>query len=151
MRFPSLFLLTTKSSVRTKARAEFSYIESAAIKIGDDVLEVGAHGDWMINGISHGEDLTLDRFPVKYEKGEKHHVFEVELDDGKKVIIQSFKDLVSVKISEGTLEEMYKDFGNSTGMMGEIGTGNLLARNSSFIFADPNAFGNEWQGTLVII
>ena len=93
-------------------------------------------------------DSSLDRFPVKHEQeGGKHHVFEVELDNGKKVIIQSFKDLVSVKISEGTLEEMSKDFGTSTGMMGEIGTGNLLARNSSFIFADPNAFGNEWQGT----
>lgn len=137
------------SSVRTQARAEFSYIESAAIKIGDDVLEVGAYGEWMVNGISHGEDLTLDRFPVKHTKSEKHHAFEVELDDGKKVSIHSFKDLVSVKISGGTLGETFKDFGNSTGMMGEIGTGNLLARNSSFIFADPNAFGNEWQGKLI--
>ena len=101
----------------------------------------------MINGISAGEDLTLDRFPVVHHKiSEKHYVFDVELEgDGHKLTIQTFKDLVSVQIDQA----VYKDFGASSGMMGEFGTGKMLARNSTVVITDPVAFGKEWQGTLV--
>jgi hypothetical protein len=38
--------------VRTKPRYEYSFIESATLKIGDDVLEVGAWGNYILNGVS---------------------------------------------------------------------------------------------------
>ena len=39
--------------VRTKIFAdEFSYIESAAIRLGNDVLVVYSYGDYSVNGVS---------------------------------------------------------------------------------------------------
>ena len=39
--------------VRTKARLDYSYIERAAVKIAEDVFEVGSFGTYIINGVQN--------------------------------------------------------------------------------------------------
>jgi len=102
--------------LRTKARHDCSHIESAALKIGDDTLEVGACGACMLNGVSNADlvgNMMADKHPVKHTKtSETLHLFEIELGHGQAVHVRAAKDLVSVKFANVTAE----DFGNSTGM-----------------------------------
>ena len=97
----------------------------------------------MINGISQATmPNMIDNYPVTYEMvNEKHSVFKIELEEGKYVVVQAFKDLISVSFQGPT----YNLFGGSKGMMGQFGTGKMLGRNGTTI-TDPDEFGNEWQG-----
>ncbi|CAB9499180.1 expressed unknown protein [Seminavis robusta] len=129
--------------IRTKARYQYSYIESAAVQIGDSVLEVGEYGSYMLDGISNADldSEKLDSYTVTHKKiNSKQDVFTIELGEGKQIVIQSFKDLVSVK----TVGASFEEYRGSQGLLGEFGTGKLLSRNGT-IMTDPDAFGNEWQ------
>ncbi|CAB9519684.1 expressed unknown protein [Seminavis robusta] len=128
--------------IRTKARYEYSYIESAAVQIGDSVLEVGEYVSYLLDGVSNAElDKMDDKYPVTHtEVNSKKHVFTIELGEGKQIVIQSFKDLVSVKTVGASAEE----YNGSQGLLGEFGTGKLLSRNGT-VMTDADAFGNEWQ------
>ena len=64
----------------------------------------------------------------------------IELGEGKKVVVQSFKDLVSVK----TVSASYEEYAGSHGILGDYETGKLLSCNGT-VMQDANAFGNEWQ------
>ena len=64
----------------------------------------------------------------------------IGLKNGKHLIVQVFKDLVSVKFEGAT----HLTFGNSTGLMGEFKSGSWLSRTGDII-SDANKFGNEWQ------
>ncbi|CAB9510310.1 expressed unknown protein [Seminavis robusta] len=127
--------------IRTKARFQYSFIESAAVQIGTDILEVGAYGGYMLNGISNAELDKMDKYTVSHEKvSPKQDVFTIELGKGKQIVVQSFKDLVSVKTVGASLEE----YGDSMGLLGEFGSGKWLARNGTVI-SKADAFGMEWQ------
>ena len=43
--------LDLRVHVRTRIRFEYSFIESAAVQIGDDVLEVSSFGSYAVNGV----------------------------------------------------------------------------------------------------
>ncbi|CAB9519251.1 expressed unknown protein [Seminavis robusta] len=127
--------------IRTKARYQYSYIESAAIQLGEDILEVGAYGGYMLNGISNADLDKLDKYTITHQMvSSKQSVFIVELGEGKQIVIQSFKDLVSVK----TVGASFEEYGGSMGLLGEFGTGQWLSRNGT-VMSDADAFGNEWQ------
>ena len=128
--------------MRTTSRYEYSYIESAVVKIGDDTLQVNSFGSYFLNGISAGEmPANLAEFPVSYKVvDDKTHLFEIDLGDEQMLVIETYKDLVSVKIT-GARADSFK---NSRGLLGEFGTGAKLGRDRKII-EDANAFGNEWQ------
>eukprot|EP00797_Seminavis_robusta_P031262 Sro673_g185321.2 (413) ;mRNA; r:48182-49420 len=127
--------------IRTKARYQYSFIESAAVRIGEDILEVGEYGGYLVNGISNADLEKLDKYTVTHEKiNSKQDVFTIELGAGKQIVVQSFKDLVSVKTVGASLEE----YGGSMGLLGEFGSGKWLSRNGT-VMSDAIAFGNEWQ------
>lgn len=132
-----------KIHLRTTARAQFSYIETAAIKIGKSVLQVSSYGDYLLDGISMASmPSAISDFPVTHSvKSEKHHVFHIHLSKGKQIIVQTFKDIVSVKI-KGALDP--EDYDGSIGMLGEFPGGRWIGRDGVEI-TQPNDFGNEWQ------
>lgn len=137
--------------IRTKARYEYSFIESAAIKIGDDVLEVGEYGQYFLNGVEAASlqgAMLAGLYPITYEQSEdgKSTMFSIHTHQGpadKKEVIQlkSFKDLVSVKI-ENAYEQ---SFGASIGLMGDYYEGKRLSRDGSKVISDDIEFGMEWQ------
>ncbi|CAB9528378.1 expressed unknown protein [Seminavis robusta] len=138
--------------IRTKARYEYSYITSAAIRIGngeEDVLEVASWGNYMLGGIQNAElpGLLADKYPVIYTRvSDKEHRFTIQLDDdetdGEKVVMTVFKDLVSIKIENSS----YESFGSSRGLLGDFLTGAFAARNGTFIPSDdPTSFAESWQ------
>lgn len=130
--------------VRTKSRYDYSYISHAALKIGDDILEIASYGDYLLNGVGGAElPATISGFPVSYSQtSTDEHVFVVELDNEQMIRFKVFKDLVTIKL-DGSTEA---DFGDSVGMMGSFSSGELVSRNGTVLgIEDPNAFAQEWQ------
>ncbi|CAB9521193.1 expressed unknown protein [Seminavis robusta] len=131
--------------IRTAARGSFSYIESAAIRIGQDILEVTGWGAYAVNEVEYA-DLPLDLGGFKLEKwwsNAKKHVFMIHLDGGEHIKISTKKELVSVKVENAT----EATFGASVGLMGSYKGGVWLARDGKTVVTDPIAFGEEWQVT----
>jgi hypothetical protein len=134
--------------IRTKARYEYSYVESAAVKIGDDILQVNAYGVYFLNGVESADlkgAMMAGLYPVTHvQKDEKTHVFNITLGSRPDQVIElkSFKDLVSVR----PVQAYSDDFENSVGMLGNYHTGALLGRDGRVVI-DHDEFGNEWQVT----
>jgi YD repeat-containing protein len=134
--------------VRTKIRYDYSYIESAAVRIGDNVFEVDSFGQYALDDVDGAvlEDpsANLAGFPVyHYQPNDKENVFDIVVDEMKQanITLHAFKDLVSVKLREGEDTDFYW---NSSGLLGSI-EGKMLARDGVTTMTDVNAFGQEWQ------
>jgi hypothetical protein len=137
--------------VRTKARYEYSFIESAAIMIGDDVLEVGSFGQYFFNGVEnadlkHAQMGGVMDITVESSEDAKSHMFTIytgeKASSGEEemIMIKSFKDLVSVTVQNA----FGRSFGSTTGIMGDF-NGKRLARDGKTIIEDDIEFGMEWQ------
>lgn len=138
--------LALEIDIRTTARYEYSYIESAAIQIGEDVLEVSSFGGYMLGGVSAAElPNTIAGFTVQHSQPSANiHLFEILLDEDKdeKIVIKTFKDMVSVKLHGASPSR----FHGSQGMLGNYDkNGLMMARDGVTVINDPNAFADEWQ------
>jgi hypothetical protein len=128
--------------IRTTIRRDFSYISSAVLRMGEDMLEVGSQGAYFLNGVASA-DLPSEFSGFEFihtQPIEHQHVFEVHLGGQQRIKIKTYKDFVAVKIEQGHKER----FGDSVGLMGDYG-GNMRARDGTTVIEDPNAFGQEWQ------
>ena len=135
--------------IRTKTQYDYSYIEAAAIQIGDDILEVGSYGEIFFNGVDSAEELLAsgqanmaEKYPIDYQpKNKKERIVTVHLGDASTLILKSWKQLVSVRFAGAeTL-----DFQDSLGLMGDFYEGTRLARDGQTTIEDENDFGQEWQ------
>ena len=136
--------------VRTTIRHDYSYINSGAVKVGDDVFEVDSWGQHALNGIdapSVLEEEGIAGYPIYHSvrSDGKQHKFDIVVDSQQNITLATFKDLVSVKIVGGTK----KDFGDSNGIMGSF-DGIILMRDGTPLLdiddsQQANAFGQEWQ------
>ena len=129
---------------RLKARYEYSFIESAAVQIGDAVVEVSGYGAYVIDGVSNAElPMKLaDRYLITKEEKNQHDItFTIHVNDHERILVKAFKDLVSVRF-DGAENE---DFADVVGLMGDFKTGQRFSRDRTQIMLDDNAFGQEWQ------
>ena len=130
--------------IRTTIRYQYSYIESAVVKIGESTLEVTSFGGYMLDGVSRAEmPNKLAGFAVDHFQPSKNiHIFEIALNDNEKLVIKTFKDMVSVKLHGAKPDR----FHGSQGMLGAYDSnGLMLARDGATILEDGNAFAAEWQ------
>lgn len=130
--------------IRTTIRDDFSFIEAAAVKIGQDILEVSGFGDYLLNGVGTADlPATIGGFDIDYEMiNKKKHRFDIEYAPGKTIRIKTVKDLVNVQLINATATA----FGDSVGLMGKFGSGKLVARDGhTNLDHDYNDFGMEWQ------
>jgi hypothetical protein len=136
--------------VRTEQLKQFSYVSSAVLRIGDDTLEVMGGNEDNLYWINQQANKNLDDgivgflsgYPVFYKKvNSKQYEFTVKIGGKKSIVITTFKKFVRVSIRGATEES----FGTSRGLLGSYGSGKMLARDSSMVLEDPNAFGQEWQ------
>ena len=130
--------------VRTTIRYDYSFIESAALKIGDDILEVSSWGEHSLNGVTLRSDFMvsgLGGYRVNYDHvNNKKHVFDIVLQDGENITISSFKDFVNVGIHHGDQGR----FGTVTGLMGSF-YGDMLARDGTDLHDNIVSLGQDWQ------
>lgn len=132
--------------VRTTIRYDYSYVEAAAIKIGDDVFEVGSFGAYALNGVegaagANGHQIpSLGGYPVIYTQvNDKKHSYDIIIGEGQKVTISAFKDWVNVQITNADKEV----FGEASGLMGTF-DGEMQGRDGAVI-EDMNEIGQAWQ------
>lgn len=129
--------------IRTKIRYQYSFIESAVVKIGNNTLEVSGFGQYILDSVSNC-DLSdgIAGFPIShFHPSENVHLFEIDITGEEKLVFRTFKDMVSVKIDRAEA----KRFHGSGGMMGNYETGKLLGRDGQTLISDPVAFAAEWQ------
>jgi cysteine-rich repeat protein len=129
--------------IRTHIRRDMSFITSAAIRIGTDILEVESQGFYYLNG-EFGADLP-DKFSgfafSHTQPTDKQHLFELYLGGRERIKIKTYNDFVSVLIEQGQIEH----FGDSVGLMGDFGKGRMFARDGKTVLDNANEFGQEWQ------
>lgn len=152
--------------IRTKVVRYWSYIKAAAIRIGEDILEVEGGPEsatWWFNNERHIESHTkvetiggllevksewkglLGGFPVTHKlKSGWKQIFEIDLSSkypGQKIILSTYKEFVRVDFENGSEES----FGNTKGLLGDFTTGRTLARDGLTVMNDFWEYGNEWQ------
>ncbi|CAJ1959967.1 unnamed protein product [Cylindrotheca closterium] len=132
--------------LRTKMVRYWSYIEKAAIRIGNDILEVEGMPDfslsYWINFEHKGELTNLAGFPVSInENNDKYTIHLDAIFPGQRIEIKTYKEFVGVKIIGAT----QASFGNAVGITGDYKTGHTYARDQSTILHDFNQLGQEWQ------
>ena len=129
--------------VRTKLRYEYTFIESAAVRIGEDIFEIGSWGNYILNGIN---GATMPNKIADYEitheaVSDKVERFYIHLSETEFLELKNYKDMVSVKI----VSPSPADLGESLGLLGDFSRGQKLARDGQTIIEDINEFGQEWQ------
>jgi len=139
--------------IRTKLVRFWSYIQSAAIRIGNDILEVQGSADpedrgtrFWINFQSNAEVTTIGGFPLSVHNTNSLHkrTFEIDLNSkfpGQKIVISTFREFVKVDFVNGSTES----FGKAVGVLGDFDTGRTLARDGVTELHDYSELGNEWQ------
>lgn len=138
--------------IRTKLVRFWSYIKSAAIRIGNDVFEVEGDADgnlelryWM-NMEYQGPLETIGGFPIIYNSNSdaKKKIVHIDLSSkypGVKIELSVFKEFIKVDFQKPTAEA----FGNTVGMLGDFKSGKTLARDGVTEMQDFHELGNEWQ------
>lgn len=133
-------------------RADYSYISGAAVRIGQNVIEIDDRGNLIINGIgevrSAGNDpLYLgELFPrlTKTLKGDKHKIiaYNVDLGDENKIDIR-------VNMKTGMLfVDVTGTFEDSEGLLGsdpKYGKPMLSRDGVTDLTGHWNTYGQEWQ------
>ena len=140
--------------IRTKLVRFWSYIKSAAIRIGDDVLELegvpasaedGQETNYWINLHHQGELKSIGGFPVTLHKASHaRRYLTIDLDSrfpGQKIVLGTYKEFVKVDFVNASEET----FGKSVGMLGDFVTGKTLARDGSTELHSFSKLGQEWQ------
>jgi len=132
--------------IRTKKTREWSYVDSAAVRIGDNILEVrgGKKSALWINGIQGNgktDELTISDYSIKHQHiNENSEKFVIDLGDDECIIFKTWNSFVSIKIEN----PKQNNFVGSVGLMGSFPTGLKIGRENSII-DDINTFGQEWQ------
>eukprot|EP00980_Cylindrotheca_fusiformis_P010381 scaffold2307_cov123-Cylindrotheca_fusiformis.AAC.5 len=138
--------------IRTKLVRYWSYIQSVAIRLGDDVLEVQGSADPEVGVTNYwfnlepvGKLTTMGGFPVSFHaRSQVKRRFEIDLSSkfpGQKIVISAYKEFLKVDFENGTEEA----FGKTVGMLGNFATGQTLARDGVTVIDDFTVYGNEWQ------
>lgn len=144
-----LVLLTKENlniHVRTQKTRRWSYIHSASIQIGDDILEVMGGSDktnFWINKVpgDSTSDIQVSNYHVdftQFNKKSRQFVIDMGETEGK-ITIKTWNDMVKVSMTYGTA------FEDSHGLMGRYPDGLKLSRSLEAAIDDYDAFGMEWQ------
>lgn len=143
--------------MRTKQVRWWSYVESAVVQIGSDILEVkgglptlkGGYDYWVdgVKGpkIRKGQVLpfTIGGHKVRFRRlTDTSYQFKIFLGDGNEnIVLKSLKDWMKIELENHTK----KTYGTSTGILGNYTSGEMLGRDGVTVFSDVNAYGMEWQ------
>lgn len=140
--------------IRTKKMHQWSYISSAAVKIGEDTFELKAENkkaDYWVNGMIGDEALlsrnkilqmTVSGYPIKYRQlNSLQKEFIIDLGHGERIEFKTWKKMIRVEVVGPTPQ----NFGSSVGLMGTYEKSLKIGRDHKTILDDLNAFGQEWQ------
>ena len=137
--------------IRTKIDTWWSYVESAAIRIGTNVLEIEGDNvnEWMyLNGQvvpteGEGEWRTTEFSSHILRYGHKNGKNEakVYIGNGEYIAIKTYERFVRVQMSTAGSDK----FIGSSGILGRFPDGKRVARDGQTVIGDANTYGQEWQ------
>jgi len=132
-------------AIRTKIVRNWSFIDTAALQIGNDILEVQGGADvqnYWVNGKYQADLEQFSDFSVTYKKPHSHgHLYTIALGSGDTIEVRTYRDFVRVDFKNPTM----KLYGKTVGLLGDFFTGKKLARDGTTVLEDPIQFGREWQ------
>jgi hypothetical protein len=137
--------------IRSKKTRQWSYISTAVLRIGDDVLEVAGQGDgdsYWINGVegnAFGDAAVVGSLSgssvIARRLNTQQREYVVDLGNEQSVVLKTWKDLVRVDVRGADAD----NFASSVGLMGTFPEGAKMARDHLTLLDDVNKFGQEWQ------
>lgn len=141
--------------IRTKLVRYWSYIKTAVIRIGQDVLEVEGgmdfehpHPVYRYNFEPQGEIDGMGGFPLNItyigEGSGRIYRYTIDLSSkypGQVIRIETLKEFVKVDFNKPSFEA----FGNAVGILGDFKTGKTLSRDRKTVINDFTDLGIEWQ------
>jgi len=139
--------------VRSEKMKIWSYVSSAAVRIGQDIFEVigGSEAKFLTNGVEgkvknteDGNTLvsSISGFPIhKTRESAKGSGFAINLGNNENVVISVWHLFVSVSFENPTSET----FQDSVGLLGSFQGGLKMARDCISIIKEVKEYGQEWQ------
>ena len=135
--------------VRSTIQEYFSYFEMAALRVGDNTIEL--HRDAIfVNRMKFGVadlpialgDYTISDYPVEDKKNANYYqYYKVTLPGGSSMLFKYYKKYLTISIAGKRA-----DFGDSSGLLGDYEFGEMLDRHGN-VMTDFTALGFEWQVT----
>ena len=135
---------------RTTIQDYFSFMETAALRVGDDTLEMYSD-HFYINGVKltpadlpftfGGEfKYTISDAPARDGQNAKYYqYYKVDLHENSSVLFKFYKEYLTISISAHP-----DDFEDSVGLLGEFHSGEMIDRDGK-VMTDFTAYGFEWQ------
>ena len=133
--------------VRTTIHDWYSFIEMAALRIGEDNIEL--HKEFiLINGVRlAGTDLPLtfgDQYLIEFEdqtigKNANKKYYKVSLGDHSSIVFRFYKHYLTFSVAGHS-----DDFADANGLLGSHSTGEMVTREGD-VLNDFVQFGFEWQ------
>ena len=134
---------------RTTIQDYFSYIETMAMRVGDDRLEFYKDHFYLNDMKLTPADLPLKFGDGKYtiengilghgKNAKYHQYYKVDLHQSSWVLFKFYKKFLTFEISGHPV-----DFSDSVGLMGEFHTGNMISRDGEPMDQFSEC-GFEWQ------
>ena len=132
--------------IRTKIETWWSYVETAAVRIGDEIFEINVDGLYL-NGVAL--ELEVDKFvtskfsglPLRYKMTGCNLEAKIYLGNGENIALKTYNSFVKVEIAADGSEY----FTGSYGLLGRFPDGKRVGRDGETFIKDANAFGQEWQ------
>lgn len=121
----------------------FSYIQSVALKIGSDILEVSSQGH-SVNGEANAELDTISGYEIYMEtinEKKKRYQYIIVIGPEEWIVIRVHRMLLFVNVKNPSGDK----YNESQGLLGRYPDGAPLARNGTELIKNWNAFGHEWQ------
>ena len=135
---------------RTTIEEYFSYIETAALRVGDNTLQF-FKDHFFLNGVSYnvadlpmtfGDEFkyTITNAAVESHKNAKfYQYYKVDLHEDSSVLFKFYKKFLTIDIAGSE-----KDFADAVGLLGDYHNGDMISRDGD-VFTSFEAFGFEWQ------
>jgi len=139
-------------SIRSKKMKEFSFISTAAIRIGSEILEVAGHADgdtyWLNGkeGPGNGgfeDGVSIAGYLITFRQVHSHQrEYMIHISEEEKIVFGTWRDFVRIDFRAASS----KNFHGSLGLMGSFDRkGVKLGRDGVTEFDDIERFGMEWQ------
>ncbi|CAJ1935368.1 unnamed protein product [Cylindrotheca closterium] len=133
--------------IRTKIVGYWSYIQSIAIQIGNDILEIEGstiadeQAHYWINYEYQGDLDNFAGFSVTQSapSAYKRH-YTIDLNPNSSIVVQVYKEFVRLQFNGDE-----SVFGNTVGLLGDYMTGKTHARDGITAIDDFTNLGDQWQ------
>jgi len=133
--------------IRTKIRQSYSFVQGAAVQIGNEVFEITTKKYFLNGEVVHDLPDNFAGYKMEYLNSlnwcAKRNctdtvIVKLDLDEDGSIHVATYKGFLYVKVRGG------EAFQNATGILGSTGVDGQFARDGNQVF-DDMLFAEGWQ------